>query len=176
MDLDFSQCILPPYKHQERGIRQLVQNKRFALWWEMRLGKTKSVIDTASFLFQVNQVQVVVIACPAQVKDVWGHKEIGEIKKHCFVPYKVWEFNSITSDYLGMLVQAVKTELVFITVSHEFLRQEDAHGDFTRVNQLLGVLDNLNWWLVIDEAAGFGNYKSMQTKAMLKLRNGQRTA
>ena len=175
MTPDFSKCKMAPYAHQKRGIEELLAKPRFGLFWAMRLGKSKAVIDTASFLFEAKEIQVVLVAAPAQVCEVWANKELGEIKKHCFVPYKTWVFNSSNSDYLHLLVQAIDKELVFIVVSHELLRQEDSHGDFPRVNQLLEVIGDKAWWLVIDECCNFSNYKSLQTKAIMKLRSGQRT-
>lgn len=172
MELDFTQCKLTPYPHQVRGIQQLFKNKRFGLFWEMRLGKSFAVAATASFLFQAGLLDAVLIACPAQVKDVWANKELGEITKHVFVPWKHISFDSSTSDYADILAQAVEDRLLFITLSHELLRQEDARGDFPRVKEIINCLEGKKTWLVFDEAAAFGSYKSLQTKSAMHLIKG----
>jgi hypothetical protein len=167
-----------PYDHQRKGIEKLLVSPRYALWWEMRLGKTSAIINTACFLYQTGLLDAVVIGCPAQVKAVWGHKEIGEIQKHCFEPYKLIELSSANSDYADMLAQATK-ELLFMTVSHEYLRGEDSHGGFPRVADIKKATLGKKIWVVLDEAAAFSNWKSLQTKSamdlMAKLQPDRRT-
>lgn len=167
--IDFNKCVLPPYAHQKRGTSRLFLKKRYGLFWEMRLGKTKAVIDAACFLKEQGLLDALVISCPAQVKDVWGHKELGEIKRHHFVPVKVQTFDARTEDFFDLICQASGgPDLLFAMVSHEFMRQEDAHGDWPRSRFLAQALAGKRVWTVYDEAAAFGNWKSAQTRGSVR--------
>jgi hypothetical protein len=172
IEVDFSKCVLPPYDHMKRGIKRLIERPRYGLFWEMRLMKTSTVISAASFLHQAGELDAVLVCCPAQVKDVWGHSDIGEVKKHAFVPSVYYELNGETEEYVDMLMQATKHELLFAGVSHELLRQEDAFGEFPRSNYLAKALAGKKVWVVYDEGAAFGNWKSLQNKSALDL-NGR---
>ncbi len=174
IEIDFNECKLKPYAHQKTGVKRLIANPIYGLLWQMRLGKSKAIIDTACFLHKSGELDIVVIAAPAQVKEVWLDKSIGELKTHCFVPYTGLDFDSKSAEYIDILVQEGK-DLRFLLVSHEFLRQEDAKGDFPRVNQILRSVEGKKWWLVLEEASAFGSHKSIQSKAALKLRMGQLT-
>lgn len=166
IELNWKQTILPPYKHQRVGTARLVQRPRYGLFWEMRVGKTKAVIDAACFLHQAGQLKNLVIVCPAQVVDVWANKAIGEVKKHAFVPTMVKVFDSTTADYMDMLTGA-SADLNIILMSQELLRQEDRKSDFPRVYEMDRAAHGA--WIVHDEASAFGNHKSLQTKSALHL-------
>ena len=168
IELDFTKCKLPPYKHQVRGTKRLITHPRYGLFWEMRVGKTKCIIDTASFLHQAGELDAVIIACPAQVVDVWAKKDIGEIVKHSFVESKTIEFDSANADFADILMDA--PGLKYVIISHELLRQEDRSSDFPRAHQIRNIVAGLKTWVVFDEASAFGSWKSLQTKSALRLR------
>lgn len=168
VELDFTKCRMTPYKHQARGTRTLLSHPRYGLFWEMRVGKTKTIVDTACFLHQAGELDAVVIACPAQVVDVWAKKDIGEIVKHSFVESKTVEFDSSNADYADILMDG--PGLKFVTVSHELLRQEDRSSEFQRAVEMRRAVLGLRVWLVFDEASAFGSWKSLQTKSALRLR------
>jgi hypothetical protein len=50
----------PPYKHQLQGTKDLIQKPAFNLFWEMRTGKTKAVIDAACLMFEAGVIDAVV--------------------------------------------------------------------------------------------------------------------
>lgn len=169
IEVNPSRFKLQPYAHQLKGVYRLLKNPRYGLFWQMRLGKTKVVLDTACLRYEAGLLKTLVICCPAQVKPVWGHKEIGEARKHAFVDHKTMEFNSTSADYIDMLAQE-NEGLNIVLLSHELLRQEDRSGDFPRVYEMQRVCANQKTWLVYDEASAFGSHKSMQTKSALHLR------
>lgn len=168
IELDFNSCVWKPYKHQAAGVKALIQKPFYGLFWEMRLGKTKAIVDTACFLRRAGLLDAVIIACPAQVKDVWGHKEIGEIKKHAFEEHKLIDLASRNEDYADIIAQETR-DLLFLTINHELLRAEDARGDFPRVYALDRCMEGKKVWVVLDEGAAFSNHKSLQTKSALQL-------
>ena len=60
---------LTPYPHQLLGVGKLLDHPFYGLFWKMRLGKTKAVIDAACVLYEAGLVTAVVVVCPAPVKD-----------------------------------------------------------------------------------------------------------
>lgn len=161
---------LKPYAHQLRGVKTLLQKQVYGLWWQMRLGKTKCILDTASILRKNGELDALVICCPAQVKPVWAHKEVGEVQKHCFVENQVIDFDSAMADLLDIWV-AESAGLPVVVLSHELLRQDDAAGDYPRVHTAARALaSSKKVWLVYDEASAFANHQSLQTKGAIHLR------
>lgn len=169
IELNTSKFRLPPYNHQLAGVKTLLKKKTYGLFWKMRLGKTKAIIDAACTLFDCGELDAVVIVCPAQVKDVWTDRDLGEIKKHAWIGEK-YEHNARGMKYLA--ASWGFTFPCFIVTSFEFLRQEDAFREFPMVKALLQALKGKRVWLVVDEASNISNVKSLQTKATYQLRQG----
>lgn len=168
VEIDPKRFKTQPYAHQLRGSKKLVFNPLYALFWEMRVGKTKAVIDAACILRDAGLLDAVLIVCPAQVKDVWLHKEVGELSAHCWQPYSRWEMNSGNEDVMDLLTTSTP-ELKFIAISHELLRTEDKKSDFPRAQTLAAALKGMKVWTVYDEASAFSNWKSLQTKSAMRL-------
>lgn len=172
VELDFSKCKLKPYAHQEKGVRDLLQSPRiderslFALFWEMRVGKTKVIADTMNFLFESRELDVVVICCPAQVKDVWLDPDLGEIQKHSWVDMEVIDWN-LKAESRG--VSSMGWPQVLVS-SLEFMAQGDPQGKYHHAETLMAELKGRRVWLVIDEAQAVANHKAHSTKAMMRLR------
>lgn len=174
LELDPTRFKFPPYAHQLRAVKTLLKKNVYALFWEMRLGKTKAIIDTACTLYANDAIEVCIIVCPAQVKDVWLDCQLGEIKKHGFGPYQAFDFAKWPS-HLNLRRRLEQHEagektLGFIVTSFEFLRQEDAQGNFPNVEDLVSRMGVKRYWLVVDEASACANHKALQTKAVYKLR------
>lgn len=158
----------PPLSYQLQGVKDLVRHPLYALFWEMRLRKSKVILDTAGTLYSAGQLEVLLIVCPAQVKDVWLGKQYGEIVKHSWVPTKAMDYDG-KIERSGVRQYMQKGLLVIVT-SLEYLRQEDENNKFPKVEALLEALHDLTCWLVIDEASAVGNQASLQTRAVMRLR------
>lgn len=157
---------LPPWKHQLEGVKTLIKKDVYGLWWKMRLGKTKVIIDTACLLFDAGVIDTVLIVAPAQVKDIWVEPSLGEIKTHDWSGAKVYEYNKLDALFCP------SGQLCYVAASVEFLRQQGPSGNFPFVDNLLAALSGRRIWFVFDEASVLGNHKSLNTKAMIALRNG----
>lgn len=160
---------LEPWNHQLQGVRDLVNHPIFALWWEMRLGKTGTVINAACVLHEAELLDTLVIACPAQVKDVWLDRELGEINKHCYVPFSVLNYDVGKEEFIELFVDSL-AGLKFIVTSVEFLRQTNAQEKFEKAVRLHKAVTGLKWMFVLDEASVVANYKALQTRACELLR------
>lgn len=170
IEINTDRLKLKPYAHQLRGIKRLIRKPIYGLFWEMRIGKSKCIADTASILRENGELDALVILCPAQVKSVWMHEKIGELVKHMYVPFRSWSFDAKRHDMMDLLAQA-NPDLTVITVSHEFLRQEDRTGAFHYSKALAEAVAGKKTWLVMDEASAFASYKSQQTRSALALRD-----
>ena len=79
-----------PYRHQVEAILKLLETGfGGALLMEPRTGKTKTLIDYASILFQAGKVERMIVFCPVSVLGVWED----QFEMHCPVPYRitVWD-------------------------------------------------------------------------------------
>jgi hypothetical protein len=157
-NLDWSRCKFPPFDHQVEGVKKLIQNKYFALLDEMGAGKTKQIIDTGCFLFEDNQIDVVLIICPAQVKDVWVHPQFSQIIEHAWKKGVIHEYTSKSVE-----IPSVSKGLLWIVTSVELLRNTD------HVKRLLNLLKNRKVWAVVDESSTISNPKASQTKGVLTI-------
>jgi len=157
---------LPPYKHQLHGVKRLVSSPVYGLFWKMRLGKSKCVIDTACTLFEAKEIDTLLVVAPAQVKDVWLDKNFGELATHDWSGAKTYDYRKLNSLVLPHGKPA------YVVASVEYLRQQGPDDNFPFVDNLLAALAGRSVWFVFDEGSVLGNWKSKQTKAMIELRNG----
>jgi hypothetical protein len=167
IELDPNRFKIKPYLHQLRGVSTLLRHPFYGLFWKMRLGKSKAVIDAACTLLDAGSIDTVLICCPAQVKDVWLNPDFGEIKTHAWGQGTVFHYQKKTEELLPFRLTDVRS---FIVASFEFLRQEDAFSEFPKVKNLLETLRGRKVMLILDEGSALGTWNSLQTKAMMKLR------
>lgn len=157
---------LKPYAHQLAGVKSLLKRPVYGLFWKMRLGKSKTVIDTACLLFEAGVIDTLLVVAPKQVTDIWLEPNLGEIVTHNWSkgrPYVYKEHDAL---------RLPANQPCFLVASVEFLRQQGPDGGYPLVDDLLAALRDRSVWFVFDEGTALGNWHSNQTKAMIKLRNG----
>ncbi len=157
--LDWSKCTYPPFEHQILGTKEFILNKYFANFDEMGAGKTKQVIDAAGFLYEADEIDCVLIICPAQVKDVWIHPVYSQIIEHSFVKGVIHEFTSSTK-----AIPDKERGLTWVVTSVELLRNPE------RVAELLRLLKSRKFWAVVDESSTISNHKASQTRGVMKIK------
>lgn len=74
-----------PYKHQMDALHKMYNQDSFALFMEMRTGKSKTFIDYATCHSLNGNVDSVVIVCPYSIRKSW---EL-ELSIHCPIPHTV---------------------------------------------------------------------------------------
>jgi SNF2-related domain len=158
VNLDWSRCYLPPFEHQKTGVCHFLVNKYTALFDEQGAGKTKQVIDAACFLYEAEDIDTVLIICPAQVKDVWAHPVYSQIIEHSFVRGIIHEFTSQSKR-----LPDKSRGLLWIVVSVELLRNP------SHVAHLAGLLRDRKFWAVDDESSTISNFKASQTRGAIAL-------
>lgn len=167
IEVNPSRWKLPPWAHQLRGVRTLLTHQKYGLFWKPRLGKSATIINTACTLFEAGgDIDTVVLVAPAQVKDIWIDKNLGEFKTHDWSGAPVYEYNNRSFDTL-VLPWGV---CCYVAASVEYLRQQGPSNNFPFVDSLLAALSGRRVWLVFDEGSVLGNHKSLNTKAMIELR------
>lgn len=173
IEINPKRFIYDPAPHQLGGVKDLLKHKEFGLFWEMRLRKTATVINTACLLHEAGEIDLVVVVCPAQVKDVWLDKELGEIPTHCFIPARGFSYDN-DDFYKKCQTAGLKPgdkAFTFIVTSMEYIRQEDAHKEFPKLAKLKKLINNHGrTWLVVDEGSALGTFDSLQTRATTELR------
>ena len=82
-----------PYPHQLQEYNYHTHDKARALFWYMRTGKSKEIIDQACRLFLDKEIQTLLVVAPNGVHENWVEREI---PKHCWksVPYISWVWNT----------------------------------------------------------------------------------
>lgn len=69
----------PPRKHQLELLQSTADAPCFAIFWEMRVGKSKLMVDNAAYLFEQDKIDGVLILAPSGVDLNWA---LDEIPKH----------------------------------------------------------------------------------------------
>lgn len=88
-----------PYKHQVEAILKLLSTGfGGALLMEPRTGKTKTLIDYASILFQSGKIERMIVFCPVSVLGVWED----QFEQHCPVPHRVTVWDRKTRKSTGL--------------------------------------------------------------------------
>jgi len=160
-------------KYQLTGAERILSKEQYGLYWEMRLGKSKAVVEAWSrACVGTSRPPVLVVSAPAQCTEVWFDRDFGELAKHCWLDDRTmvkyesgkWE------KWLGSLM--VEGDPVCVIASHEFMRQSDARGNYTKVDALRTALAGKRYWFVVDEASNFGSHKSANFKSHMAMQDG----
>jgi SNF2 family DNA or RNA helicase len=85
-----------PYKHQEEGVKIMLEMPVFALFDDMGTGKSKTVIDTMCSLAHEKKLEAALIVCPNSIKQNWGRETKGQIITHAWdnLNYQVYVINA----------------------------------------------------------------------------------
>lgn len=152
---------LTPYRHQELDIAAVIDNEFYGLFLEMRLGKTKIIIDAACILREELKVDTMLVISPSPVRGVWADEdpELGEIKKHAWLPSRVIEFHNP----IKLIWQDKEPRLDWLITNYEFLRGEE-HREALKT-----LIHNRQVMTVLDESSFIKNRQAIQTKACAAL-------
>lgn len=66
----------PMWGHQQREFEESAHLAEYALWWEMRTGKSRVIVDTAAYQYEAGVINgVVIVAYPSAVHVNWAENE-----------------------------------------------------------------------------------------------------
>lgn len=89
-----------PYHHQLKEFEAGVENPGRALFWQMRTGKSKQIIDTASHLFKRGLINTLIIFAPNGVHQNWVLREV-PVHTWASVPVHALGWNTRTAGLKG---------------------------------------------------------------------------
>ena len=167
-----SQHILPdqifktqPFAHQLQGLTQSRDAKVYALLMEMGTGKTKVIIDNASYLFGKGRINGMIVVAPKSICRNWSMKEI-PVHLPDAIDRRVVLWGPRTKklqEELEQLSQVEPLKLHVLVINIEALNTDDG---YEMVEKFLRGHDTL---MVVDESTIIKNFKADRTKIAIKL-------
>lgn len=154
---------IKPWAHQLAEYEYSRDLSARALHWQMRIGKTKVIIDTATYLFLKNKIDAVLVVARSGVHANWIRREV---PKHSPIPYcaEWWNAEKAASDSyrarLHLLLQC--DSLIYFSVNNESFIRSKAQNF---ISQLL----KLRVLLVVDEVHDFRTHNSERSKLARKI-------
>lgn len=183
-DVQPSPLIQPPplFAHQRTGVAELVKLSDptagrvwpgcFFLADQMRLGKSRCVVEAAQELYVADEVDQVIVIAPAPARSVWYHPLWGQIAQYSLVDVEVSEFRAQTRRWRRARFGYDPTQrgndgfgrpLTWVVTNYEFARRKE------RLDTLLNAAGPRTI-LVLDEAMAIKSPEAAQTKALYRLR------
>ena len=148
-----------PYQHQRDALNKGALLKNYAYFMEMGTGKTKVIIDNATYLYQQKEIKEVIVIAPNSVYRNW----VQEISDHSpITPYIwCWKVNKEKE-----LIRAGKSnELIYILMNVEALSHKSGQRWLHQRLNLNGTFS----MMVIDESTTIKSPTALRTKAICKL-------
>lgn len=155
-----------PYDHQDEGFSLSRDQECFALLMEQGTGKTKVIIDTASWLYLKGRISGMLIIAPNGVHRNWIENEI---PKHMpdYILYDMcyWTANPNAAEkkQMGALASCGRPAIKILAMNVEALTT--AKGYEMAKNFLMA----FRTLMVIDESTVMKNHKAIRTEKILAL-------
>jgi len=144
-----------PFEHQRQALIKGAEKKLFGYFMEMGTGKTKVCIDNMAYLYQTNELNIVLVIAPNSVYFNW----IKEINIHC--PEEV----NIYTHKKDKQFKFEKDKLNF------FLINVEAFSHTSGVKIVKKLIDKYykKMAIVIDESTTIKNRSAKRTKNIIQL-------
>jgi SNF2 family DNA or RNA helicase len=168
----FDACPMPPTDHQLTAITKITAEPYVFLTDEMGMGKSKTIVDSASVLFSHGQIDKVIIVAPAQVKPVWLDDELGQLATHCWptISNRIHHFHSRRQSW--HTGADAPSHLEWIVTNYEYIRRGFRARSRHIPEELEVLLDHCTdrTLLVLDESSAVKTGRAYQTRAAMQLR------
>jgi SNF2 family DNA or RNA helicase len=163
-----------PTAHQQIAIEKIVSQPFVLVADEMGMGKSKTVVDSASQLFQRGLIDTVLIIAPASVKSVWLDPELGQLALHAWptILNTVEHLHTRRQQWSIGASAGSSRGLLWVVTNYEYVRR----GLRARSSYCPPTLAYLlaqctaRTMLVLDESSSVKNARSLQSRACLRLR------
>ena len=156
-----------PYQHQDDVLKASWNKTNWAFFMEMGTGKSKVCIDTATMLYERDEIDTFIVVAPKGVYRNWGALEIP-----AHMPNRVRD-GALLSLWRPNPTKALKQDLMsFLKVATGFrmlMMNVEALSTAKGQKFLLGVLRASKALLAIDESTAIKSPKASRTKALIKL-------
>tara|TARA_R100000234_G_scaffold46829_1_gene27989 strand:- start:11430 stop:12863 length:1434 start_codon:yes stop_codon:yes gene_type:complete len=154
-----------PFKHQLQVWQKSKDEESYALFMEMGTGKSKVILDTASYLYDKGKINGLLIIAP---KGAYRNWHLNEIKTHLVdhIIYRMAIWSASPN-------KAEKEELEHINTITEDLRilimNVEAFSSPRGVKFAENFLMSSSCLMVIDESTTIKNPKAKRTKSLIRL-------
>ncbi len=148
---------MKPYKHQKKEFDKHKDDYARALFWQMRTGKSKAMIDAADYLYATGKISKVFIVAPNGVHLNWAYNEIPKHTIHDNRVIAPW-----ISSQKATSKQLIETAIDFNGLSWLCVNMEVIITDLILRYYLR--LSKSDLLLIVDESHHFGKPGSKRTK------------
>lgn len=155
-----------PFAHQLEAFELSRDREAFALFAEQGTGKTKIMLDTAAYLYNLGRINTLLIIAPNGVHRNWIAREVPAHLPD-YVPYRAATLNGgMSKKDLARFdeLMAPGNFLRILAVNVEYLARADAAK---RVERFVNATQAM---AVVDESSRIKNPSAQRTKAVLALR------
>tara|TARA_R110000851_G_scaffold126847_1_gene258598 strand:+ start:667 stop:2625 length:1959 start_codon:yes stop_codon:yes gene_type:complete len=156
----------PPFAHQEHVFTLSRDSEEFALFMEMGTGKTRVVIDTATYLFQQGKINGVIVICPNSIKSTWTEeieKMAPEWSTHDVTMWQSGAGKKVLDKLHGFMMKESGTSLKWFVTNVEGYstgKLFEKAADFAALHKCM---------IVIDESSRVKTPSAKRTKNITKL-------
>jgi hypothetical protein len=151
-----------PYKHQMKAFMISRDLPEYGLFFEQGCGKTKVIIDTASYLFQKEKIDILIIIAPNGVHRNWI---TDEIPTHCNIRNSNAIWSSSMTKKQKEIWNKIKTSKHLKIFSFNI---ETFVSEKSRI-ELQNILKEFNCLLTIDESQRIKNPSAKRTEFLVKI-------
>ena len=144
-----------PLPHQREALKIGAKDLYYALFMDMGTGKTKVIIDTMSYLFTQDKINLVIVVAPNSVYRSWTD----ELEKHCSVFYKTYIHKK--DKHFKMSDKDLNYYLINVDAF--------SHDKYARIVEKITHEHGMKTALVLDESTTIKNRTSKRTKNILKI-------
>ena len=148
-----------PYKHQRDALNKGALLKNYAYFMEMGTGKTKVIIDNATYLYQQKEIKEVIVIAPNSVYRNW----VQEISDHSPITPYIWCWK--VNKEIELLRAGTSNILIYILMNVEALSHKSGQRWLHQRLNLNGKVS----MMVIDESTTIKSPTALRTKAICKL-------
>lgn len=148
-----------PYQHQRDALNKGALLKNYAYFMEMGTGKTKVVIDNATYLYQQKEIKEVIVIAPNSVYRNW----VQEISDHSPITPYIWCWKVNKEKELDRASR--NNDLIYILMNVEALSHKSGQRWLHQRLSLNGKVS----MMVIDESTTIKSPVALRTKAICKL-------
>jgi SNF2 family DNA or RNA helicase len=149
-----------PDQHQVEALKHAIVHRKYGIFFQQRVGKTKVAIDFCGVMKQAEDLKKVIIVSPLSVREEWGT----QIDEHLSLDldYNFYLYPDNKNKCKELIQDNLDPEdLTFIAINYDKLRNE---------------VPNLKDWepdiLIFDESHLIKNHSSKRSKASYRLSKG----
>lgn len=154
------------FAHQAEDFERFKDSDAFALWWRMRMGKSKTLIDVAAYRFERGEIGGLVILAVTTNVLTWLREQLPlHLPERIPVRYARYGSYRLAEDK-ARLAEVLKPRvgtLDVLVANHDSAKTADGF------KYLSAFLKSRRCMLVVDESSCMKNLKSDRTKKIFKL-------